>query len=106
MAKQLVLILLASSFFAAVGHANDVRCSAPPYGDTVAAFQSFVKYFGQYVTPAKFLSGICEVKYGGADRSPLYNLGFTDKDIETKSTADLGVDMLTALRRLAKQTGQ
>jgi hypothetical protein len=105
MAKKFVLILVTSVFYTPFGYANDMRCSAPPYGDTVAAFQAFVKYFGQYVPPAKFLSGICDVKYGGADRTPLYNLGFTDKDIETKSTADLGVDMLTALRRLAKQTG-
>jgi hypothetical protein len=63
-----------------------------------------VKNFGQYVAPAKFLSDICEVKFGGADPAPMYNLGFTDQDINSKSTADLAVDMLDALRRLAKQT--
>ena len=65
-------ILLASVLmvaFASAGHASDPRCSAPPYGGTVQDFQLFVKYFGQYVTPAKFLSGICDVKYGGADRT-------------------------------------
>lgn len=74
------------------------------YGDTMPAFQSFVKNFGQYAPPAKILSAVCEMKYGGDDRIFLYNLGITDQDIESKSTTDLGLDVLTAFRRLAKQT--
>jgi hypothetical protein len=56
------------------------------------------------LAPAKFLSSICEVKFGGADRTTMYNLGFTDQEIDSKPTADLAVDMLTAIRQLAKQT--
>jgi hypothetical protein len=101
---QIWLVVTMSVSVVSLAHANDSRCNAPPYGDTVQAFQSFVKHFGQYVTPAKFLSGVCEVKFGGVDRTPMYNLGITDQDIESKPTIDLGVDVLTALRRLAKQT--
>lgn len=94
-----LMIHLSSSCLAA-----DPRCSTPPYGGTVQEFQSFVKHFGSYVTPSKFLSSICEVKYGGADRTPMYNLGFTDRDIENKPLADLWVEVISAVHDLAKQS--
>lgn len=99
-----LLIAVASVSLVSSSYANDQRCNAPPYGDTVQAFQAYVKSFGQYVAPAKFLSSICEVKFGGADRVPMYNLGITDQDIDGKPTADLAVEMLIAIQRLAKQT--
>jgi hypothetical protein len=99
-----LLIVVASVIPASSSYANDLRCNAPPYGDTVQAFQAYVKSFGQYVAPAKFLSSICEVKFGGADRTPMYNLGITDQDIDGKPTGDLAVEMLIAIQRLAKQT--
>jgi hypothetical protein len=70
-----VIAAATSIFLMSTCHASDPRCSAPPYGDTVQAFQAYVKNFGQYVAPAKFLSSICEVKFGGADRTAMYNLG-------------------------------
>lgn len=100
----ILLAFATSAFSASTLHANDARCSSPPYGDTVQAFQAYVKSFGQYVAPARFLSSICDVKFGGADRTPMYNLGFTDQDIDSKPTCDLAVDMLTAIRRFARQT--
>jgi hypothetical protein len=33
----------------------------------------------------------------------MYNLGLTDKDIESKSTVDIAIAILIALRKLAKQ---
>jgi hypothetical protein len=97
------LLICATSGLATSCFAADPRCSAPPYGGPDQAFKSFVTHFGQYVTPTKFLPAICEVKFGAADRTPMYNLGLTDRDIDGKDVADLWVDVLTALRRRAIQ---
>ncbi|MCC8955276.1 hypothetical protein H8B02_18080 [Bradyrhizobium sp. Pear77] len=35
--------------------------------------------FGHIVTPTRILPAVCNVKYSGADRTGLYNLGFTDR---------------------------
>jgi hypothetical protein len=86
------------------GHADDPRCNAPPYGGTIAEFQAFVKNFGALVVPTKILPAICNAKFGGADRTGLYNLGFTDQDIDSKDTEDLGVQMIIALKNLADKT--
>jgi len=75
--------------------------NAPPYGGTVEEYKAFVTNFGAVVVPAKILKGICDAKYGGADRTGLYNLGFTDEDIDSKGTEDLAVDMVIALKQLA-----
>ena len=40
------------------------------------------------------LRNVCNAKYGGTDRIPFYNLGFTDQDIDAKSTVNLTVEML------------
>jgi hypothetical protein len=84
--------------------ADDPRCNAPPYGGTVAKFQAFVQNFGALVVPTKILPAICNAKFGGADRTGLYNLGFTDQDIDSKDTEDLGVQMIIALKNLADKT--
>jgi hypothetical protein len=84
--------------------ADDPRCNAPPYGGTVIKFQAFVKNFGALVVPTKILPAICNAKFGGADRNGLYNLGFTDQDIDTKDTEDLAVQMVIALKNLADKT--
>jgi hypothetical protein len=90
--------------FCCQARADDPRCNAPPYGGTVAEFQAFVKNFGVLVVPTKILPAICNAKFGGADRTGLYNLGFTDQDIDGKDTEDLGVQMIIALKNLADKT--
>lgn len=85
-------------------YADDPRCSAPPYGGTVTGFQAFVKYFGHVVVPTKVLPALCNMKFGGSDRTALYNLGFTDQQIDEKKTEDLAVDMVMALKNLADKT--
>ncbi|MFT4115979.1 hypothetical protein [Bradyrhizobium sp.] len=90
--------------FGATSQADDARCAVPPYGAPVQSFRAFVKNFGSLVPPAKFLPSICQIKYGGAERTPLYNLGFTDSDIDGKPLEDLWVEVLDAVRRLAIQT--
>ncbi|MCK1474149.1 hypothetical protein IVB27_04810 [Bradyrhizobium sp. 197] len=89
---------------AVAAHADDARCAVPPYGASVHSFQAFAKNFGHLVTPSKFLPSICQIKYGGADRTSMYNLGFTDQDIDGKPLEDLWVEVLTELHRLARQT--
>lgn len=94
-----VAALIAGACSAA--HADDPRCSAPPYGGTVAGFQAFVKNFGHIVVPTNTLPAICNAKFSGASRTGLYNLGFTDQQIDTTSTEELAVDMIIALKNLA-----
>ena len=43
------------------------------------------------------------MKFSGTPRTALYNLGFTDADIDAKDTEDLAVDMLSAARDLARK---
>jgi hypothetical protein len=77
--------------------AGDPRCNAPPYGGTEVAFHAFVKNFGNVVDIVQVLSEVCNEKYSGASRRPLYTFGFTDDQIDSKNTEDLAVDMILAL---------
>jgi hypothetical protein len=95
------MVLAMLPFIAA--HAEDPRCKAPPYGGTEAGFRSFAQTFGTLVTPARVLSVVCDAKFGG-DRTALYNLGFTDADINALDTADLAVQMLGAIRNIARHS--
>jgi hypothetical protein len=81
---------------------DNSRCDAPPYGGSVTNYKAFVKNFGVLLDdPTKMLAQICRVKFEHADRSSVYNLGFTDQEIETKDTADLAIQMIEALKNLA-----
>jgi hypothetical protein len=82
-------------------HAEDARCKAPPYGMSVSDFQAFVKTFGHLVAVSRTLPPLCNAKYGGGDRTGLYNLGFTDQQIDSKDMGDLALDLLDALKNLA-----
>jgi hypothetical protein len=98
---MVILVLAVTPFIAA--RAEDSRCKVPPYGGTEAKFRSFAETFGMLVTPAKVLSGVCNAKFGG-DRTALYNLGFTDADIDTRDTADLAVEVVGAIRNIARHS--
>jgi len=53
--------------------------------------------YGQKLdNPAKTVQAICNMKFGGADRTALYNLRFSDEEINRKDTSELAVDMLKA----------
>jgi hypothetical protein len=82
LAKKSLLAAATLAVLVSTCHGNDPRCAAPPYGDTVQAFQAFVKNFEKYVAPAKVLSSMCQMKFGGADRAAMYNLGFADQEID------------------------
>jgi len=100
----LILTALAVTVSGSMARADDPRCSAPPYGGDVNKFQSFVRTLGHLVTPTTMLPAICNVKFSGAPRTAMYNLGFTDHDIDSKDTMDLAVDMVIALKNLANKT--
>jgi hypothetical protein len=71
---------------------------------TDGEFKAFVESFGHIVSPAKTLPIICNMKYSGADRTALYNLGFTDRDIESKKVGDLAIGAIMALHNIATKT--
>jgi hypothetical protein len=74
--------------------AADARCNAPPYGGSVAAYKAFVESFNQYVVP-----DICNAKYSsGEPRRALYNLGFTNEEINKMDTVDLAAKALVGLK--------
>lgn len=106
--KHVAIAGMIIAFLSYAAHADDLRCSTPPYGGTVIKFQAFVKNFGQIVVPATFLQKICNAKYseapGGKQRMALYNLGFTDEQIDAKDTEDFAVDVFMALGNLADKT--
>ena len=83
--------------------ADDPRCAAPPYGLRDVSFKAFVKNFGHLVVPTQMLPALCNAKFGGADRAGLYNLGFTDQDIDSKDLGDLAAEVILALHDLASK---
>ncbi|MBP0111067.1 hypothetical protein [Bradyrhizobium vignae] len=98
MARPFALIL-ALVISCSEAFADDTRCKAPPYGMSDHDFRLFVEVFGHIVTPTRILPAVCNVKFGGADRTALYNLGFTDRDIDSKSVGILASDMLGAKKK-------
>jgi hypothetical protein len=71
---------------------------------TEGEFKAFVEALGHIVSPAKTLPIICNMKHSGADRTALYNLGFTDRDIESKKVGDLATGAIMALHNIAIKT--
>ena len=55
--------------------------------------------FGQKVEEAaETLQAICNMKFGGADRTPLYNLGLQNAEIDREDTSLLAMKMLKAAK--------
>jgi hypothetical protein len=80
-------------------HAGDPRCNKPPYGGSPDRYRAVVETSGQKLeSVAKTLEEICNMKFGGADRTALYNLGFTDAEINRTDTSALALDMLKGSR--------
>src|ERR1700689_2408380 len=86
-------------FVSRTAHASTQICDRPPYGMTVAGFKAAVKdIFEPYgIVATKFLPPLCLAKFGGGDRAPFYNLGLTDKEIDSESMNDLLVTYLNAI---------
>jgi len=99
MGKLLAAIWLTGLCFSA--HAADNRCAVPPYGMAVSDFKRYTETLGTVFPAARFLPPLCNAKYGDLDRTGLYNLGFTDKDIDSKSMSELIVQEIRALKNFA-----
>lgn len=103
-----ILALTAAGMTGAKSHAalpaqiKDV-CASPPYGGTVAGYKAYVKTFGMLGPPAQVYSATCRAKFENGDRTGLYNLGFTDSEIDSESVDDLVIKILIAMKRLADQ---
>jgi len=80
--------------------ADNQRCNAPPYGGSVEKYKAFVDNYGSVIPPVKILTAACNAKFGGSDRTALYNLGITDSEISSKDTSDLAVQIVIALKKL------
>jgi len=98
------IVALITLLYCLPAYADDARCGVPPYGGTDERFKTYVKVFGFLGPSAKILSAVCNAKYseqpGGTRRTALYNLGFTDKDIDEKDTEQLAADMIAALKNV------
>jgi hypothetical protein len=82
--------------------AHDARCDAEPYSVPSANYPALVRLITNlFGTPkTEIIANICEIKYNGSDRTPLYKLGFTDVQINETDTATLVVKMLEALKKV------
>ena len=76
--------------------ADNPRCASAPYGDTMSAYNSYITHLSQYAPPAEILSLVCNMKLGGTDRTPLYDLGLSDGDIDDTPTTELAARILAA----------
>ncbi|MFI5002686.1 MAG: hypothetical protein ACHQK9_22600 [Reyranellales bacterium] len=94
-------LLLAASVvaLASTAHAADPRCSRPPYGGSPDRYRAILEtYRDKLASVAKTLEEVCNMKFGGADRTALHKLGFTDGEIDRTDTARLTVDIINGFR--------
>ncbi len=80
-------------------HAGDPRCYKPPYGGSPDRYRGIEETYRQTLdSVAKTLEEICNMKFGGADRAALHQLGFTDDAIDARDTTVLAVEMFQAVK--------
>lgn len=90
---------------------DDPRCDAPPYGSTEPDFEAFVQVYGGgqdpiLKDPVRTFRSICIAKHiGGEPRRGLINLGFTDEEIDTTTTAMLASEAVTRIAEWARKYG-
>jgi hypothetical protein len=81
----------------APAQANDPRCNRPPYGGSPDRYRAALEAFGQKAEEAgKTLEAICNMKFGGADRTPLYKIGLENAEIDREDTSLLAMKILKA----------
>lgn len=75
--------------------ASDPRCARPPFGGSPDRYRAIRESYSQKLdSVTKTLEEICNMKFGGADRTALYKLGFTDEEITRLDTSALTIDVL------------
>jgi hypothetical protein len=99
--KKVIATLFSFLYLLCCSYAADnKRCNSPPYGGTVSDYNAYMKSFSYlFDNPHKIPSYICKIKFFGADRTTMYNLGFTDNEINHSNVYDLSVNMVIALKR-------
>jgi len=106
MKHRISLAVLLVSLAWSGARAHDARCDGAPYGvppeKYLALTNIITNLFGH--PNLKLIAGICNMKYNGADRTTLYQLGFTDQQIDDTDTGQLVVDFLKALKKVVDKT--
>ena len=96
---KLSLVAMVVATLSSAALAGDPRCNRPPYGGSPDRYRAILETFSQKLdSVAKTLGEICNMKFGGADRTALHKLGFTDQDIDTTDTSTLAIDMLNGAK--------
>jgi hypothetical protein len=85
--------------------AESANCDAPPYGTTDNNYKAYAMSFAPSLgqdTVDKFIAMMCRIKYKEADRSGMYKVGITDKDIDKKDTPDLAIDLMKGVQKVLR----
>jgi hypothetical protein len=110
------LIILLQSLVWDAAQAHDGQCGAPPYGASTDAYNVFIAEASQSGDAesaaaeklsheaVELLAKICKMKYGAADRTELYRVGFTPEDIDHSSTVMLTGEYLGIIKYVAFQS--
>lgn len=80
------------------------RRSSLGLGVTYGEQRAFGLNFGRLVNPDQYLSGVNEALHDVTKRIGLYGAGLTEQQLQGKDTAQVAVELLPALKRLADQT--
>ncbi|MGH8294010.1 MAG: hypothetical protein ACRETZ_00700 [Steroidobacteraceae bacterium] len=80
--------------------AEDLKCSAPPYGDAAWNYARLRQRFAS-VDEDKvddLLERLCQAKFDHIDRRHFRKLGITDRELGRESTTQLAARILSATR--------
>jgi hypothetical protein len=96
---KLPLAILIAVAWSSMAFAGDPRCNRPPFGGSPDRYRAILENYGQKLASVtKTLEEICNMKFGGADRTALYTLGFTDEEINRLDTSALTVDVIKGVK--------
>jgi hypothetical protein len=96
---EAALFILLQTLAWTTSQARDERCTAPPYGASMEAYNVLIADGRPEAVGT--LAKICRMKYEGADRTELYRAGFTPEDVERSSTVILTSEYLGILQYVA-----
>jgi hypothetical protein len=79
-------------------------CDEAPFGATLADYQAFIKNFSSFLeAPDRVLRAHCRIKYGLQSRKHLYDLGLTDRAIDSMAVPDLAIESFSRLSRAVSE---
>jgi hypothetical protein len=87
-------------------NASDTRRSALGMGISFGQKQAFGATFGRLVDPDSYLQSVFEAQSDISKRWTLYGAGISDRQMQGKNAAQIGVDLLTSLKKIADTTPQ